>query len=362
MPPIRMISHSYADETNTNAQNLAVREIARRLDPARFTITLFHRDPPDPRLATRPNVRLRRLFSHGKAATILATTLLGSYDVNFYVRNEWVDAAYLRARSVLAPRQIAVYHVLSSLDAIPDQTVLSGVVQAIRRSQMVVSNSRYVARSVASMLGVSTPVIRDIVDLDRFSPDPERVRHTGPVRFLFAGSLQEWKRPGLVLDAAEAVPDCEFRIVGSGPLRDELEARSARLHNVRMDPAMPQTMLADVMRRSDVFLFPSGPYEGAPQVVAQAAASGLPVVAFDAYDTEAVQHGRTGYLVRSEREMTASVRSLADHAGLRAGFGAAGRELVQRRFDPASIVPLWEDGLRRALRDARTGVGAAPTR
>jgi phosphatidylinositol alpha 1,6-mannosyltransferase len=157
------------------------------------------------------------------------------------------------------------------------------------------------------------------------------------------------------------MPHCEFRIVGSGPLQGDLEARSAHLPNVRMEPAIPQARLADLMRTSDVFLFPSGRFEGAPQVLAQAAASGLPVIAFDGYDTEAVEHGRTGHVVGSEREMIASARSLADDADLRARFGAAGRELAERRFDPRSIVPQWEDAVRRTLRDARDGVGSRPS-
>jgi glycosyltransferase involved in cell wall biosynthesis len=353
MPPIRMISHSYADESNTNAQNLAVREIARRLDPRRFEISLLYRDTPDPRLATQENVRLRRLFSRGRAATILGSTLLGGYDVNFYVRNEWVDALYLQARPIVAPRQIAVYHVLTALDTITDDAAVSAFVRGIQHSQMVVSNSPYVARSVESMLGVSTPVIRDMVDLDRFAPDARAKIDPGRVRFLFAGSLQERKRPWLVLAAAEAVPDGDFHIVGSGPLQHELETRSAQLDNVRMSPAMPQRMLAELMREVDVFLFPSTRFEGAPQVLAQAAASGLPVIAFDEYDTEAVEHRRTGYLVSSEREMIEAVKILAGNAGLRTMMGTAGRELAGRRFEPRSIVSQWEDAIWLTLLESR---------
>jgi glycosyltransferase involved in cell wall biosynthesis len=349
MAPIRMISHSYADESNTNAQNLAVREIAHRLDPLRFAITLFYRDAPDPRLASQANVRLRRLLSHGKAATILGSTLLGGYDVNFYVRNEWVDAFYLRARPMVAPRQLAVYHVLSAIDTIRDATVVSALVRGIQHSQMVVSNSPYVARSVETMLGITTPVIRDMVDLDRFAPDRRPRIDRGSTRFLFAGSLQEGKRPWLVLAAAEAEPQSDFHIVGSGPLLQDLQVQSAKLDNVRISPAMPQRMLAELMREADVFLFPSSRREGAPQVLAQAAASGLPVIAFDEYETEAVDHGRTGYLVASEREMIQAVRVLGGDAGLRTRMGAAGRELAERRFDPRSIVPQWEDAIQRAL-------------
>jgi glycosyltransferase involved in cell wall biosynthesis len=353
MPPIRMISHSYADESNTNAQNLAVREIARRLDPHRFAITLFYRDTPDPRLVSQANVRLRRLLSRGRAATILGSTLLGGYDVNFYVRNEWVDAVYLRARPILAPRQIAVYHVLTALDTITDDTVVSAFIRGIQHSQMVVSNSPYVARSVESMLGVTTPVIRDMVDLDRFVPGAGAKIDPSRVRFLFAGSLQERKRPWLVLTAAQAVPDCDFHIVGSGPLQHDLEDRSVRLDNAQMTPAMPQRMLAKLMRESDVFLFPSTRFEGAPQVLAQAAASGLPVIAFDEYDTEAVEHGRTGYLVSSEREMIDAVKALAGNAGLRRMMGTAGRDLAERRFDPRSIASQWENAIRVTLLDSR---------
>jgi glycosyltransferase involved in cell wall biosynthesis len=336
-----------------NAQNLAVREIARRLDPDHFEITLFYREHPDPRLAARPNVRLRRLLSHGKAATILGSILLGDYDVNFYVRNDWLDAKYLHVRPFLAPRQIAVYHVLTALDTIADERVARAFVRGIQRSHVVVSNSPYVAKSVESVLGVSTPVIRDMVDLDRFAPASPGLSGSSVVRFVYAGSLQERKRPRLVIAAAQALPDAEFHIVGSGPLQGELARRSVRLGNVHMSPAMPQRGLAELLRSADVFLFPSSRNEGAPQVLAQAAATGLPIVAFDEYDTEAVQNGRTGYLVSSEREMLEAARTLAGDSSLRGAMGAAARELAVERFAPELILPQWEQVIQRAIVDTR---------
>src|SRR5712691_13186069 len=112
---IRLITPSYADEDNTNAQNLTVKEIARRMDPDRFEITLFVRTRPDPRVAGRPNVRILRFRAHGKALTFLSASLLGGYDVNSPVRNDWVDALYLRARPLMAPGQVAVYHVVAAI-------------------------------------------------------------------------------------------------------------------------------------------------------------------------------------------------------------------------------------------------------
>jgi glycosyltransferase involved in cell wall biosynthesis len=348
-----MISHAYADESNVNAQNLAVGEIARRLDPDRFEITLFYREPPDPRLVATSNVRLRRLFSHGKAATVLGSTMFGGYDVNFYVRNDWVDAACLRLRPYLAPRQIAVYHVLTALDTITEERTISAFVRGIQRSQMVAGNSPYVARSVESLLGVSTPVIRDMVDLERFAP-ATRARHKdGVVRFLYAGSLQERKRPWLVIAAAEVLPEMDFHIVGSGPLQRDLERRVARLGNVRMSPAVPQRLLAELMRDADVFLFPSTRMEGAPQVLAQAAATGLPIIAFDAYDTEAVEGGRTGYLVSSEREMLEAAMALAADSNLRASMGRRSRALAEARFAPQLIMSQWERAIQETLLDWR---------
>ena len=353
--PIRMISHSYVDEANTNAQNLTVKEIARRLDPDRFAITLFASGSPDSRLLHRPNVRVVRFGQHGRAAGFLRRSLCGSYAVNFYVRNEWVDALYLRTRPILARKQVAAYHVVAGLgDRDDDPPVFDAFARGIRRCQVVACNSDHVADTVEARLGMRLPVIRNGVNRERFYPDQRPRRPTRP-QVLFVGSLQERKRPRVLLDAAAQIPEAEFRIIGSGPLRDEIATLAQELPNVSLLPTVEQSKLAAEMRQADIFLLTSASptSEGAPQVLAQAAASGLPIVAFAAYRPEAVIDHENGFAVRDDQEMVEKVRLLVGRPDLRSTMAETGLDLVKERFDWDRIVRQWEDMLEDAV--ARVG-------
>lgn len=87
---------------------------------------------------------------------------------------------------------------------------------------------------------------------------------------------------------------------------------------------------------ADLFLFPSHYREGVPRAILEAAATGLPVVAFDVPGVrEAVIDNRTGFLVadRDLGRLTNSVRTLLDDKALRLRMGLEARRFVQEYFD-----------------------------
>ena len=52
---ITVFTPSFADESNTNAQNLTVKEVVTRLDPSRFRVLMLGAGRTDPRIAARPS-------------------------------------------------------------------------------------------------------------------------------------------------------------------------------------------------------------------------------------------------------------------------------------------------------------------
>jgi colanic acid/amylovoran biosynthesis glycosyltransferase len=95
------------------------------------------------------------------------------------------------------------------------------------------------------------------------------------------------------------------------------------------------------MRRASVLAAPSataadGDAEGLPNVVVEAAASGLPVVGtMHSGIPEAIEDGVTGFLVPESDAGTLAAR-LAGVLGseeLRRDMGAAARRLAERKFD-----------------------------
>ena len=94
------------------------------------------------------------------------------------------------------------------------------------------------------------------------------------------------------------------------------------------------------MRRADVFFFPSV-IEGHPQVLGQAASCGIPAVAMDVYRPDYVVHGETGYLVKSENELSEKLDLLLTDQDLRLTMSAAAaRHALQ--FDWDKITRDWE--------------------
>jgi glycosyltransferase involved in cell wall biosynthesis len=91
---------------------------------------------------------------------------------------------------------------------------------------------------------------------------------------------------------------------------------------------------------ADILLFPSYYREGLPRVVLEAAATGLPTVAFDVPGVrEAVQHNETGHLVeyRDVSALTQKVQELIQNEEKRIQMGRVARAMVEKKFDIRAI-------------------------
>jgi colanic acid/amylovoran biosynthesis glycosyltransferase len=171
------------------------------------------------------------------------------------------------------------------------------------------------------------------VDLDRFRPG-EGAREPGLV--LHVGRLVEKKGTRVLIDALAGLPDARLVVIGDGPLRAGLERRAGP--QVQFLGALPSDEVAQWMRRASVLAAPSltaadGDSEGLPNVVVEAAASALPVVATDHSGIpEAVEDGSTGFLV-PEGDAGALAGALATALGAGPAMGRAARALAEARFD-----------------------------
>lgn len=183
-------------------------------------------------------------------------------------------------------------------------------------------------------------LIRSGVELDRFGqpivpPAVMRRQLDIPTGALVVGSVTRLSPQKAPLDLVAAfayihqqLPDVWFLIVGDGPMRAEVEARTKA---IGLDKRVIFTGLRrdipELMAALDIFVL-SSLWEGLPRVLPQAMATGLPIVATEADGTtEAVVDGENGYLVeRGQPDLLAGkVLALLADANLREKLGQNGR-------------------------------------
>jgi len=179
-------------------------------------------------------------------------------------------------------------------------------------------------------------VIPNGIDVDWFTPDPER-RAERPT-LVFLGRLKAYKRVDLVIDALQRLVadglDVELLVAGEGEEERALRARVERLglgDRVEMLGFLDEDAKRDLLRRAWLHVLTSAK-EGWGISNLEAAACGTPSVVSDAPGLrESVQDGRTGVLVpHGDVEALAGAigRLLRDH-DLREHLGRQARTFAE---------------------------------
>src|SRR5882757_2124046 len=110
---LKVFTPSFADDAGTNAQNLTVKEVVARLDPARFRVTMFFWQPPDPRIAARRNTILLPWRKRGNTLRTLLHMMTDVPDVYFFPRVGPLDEKFFGLRRMLRWRTAVVTYIVS---------------------------------------------------------------------------------------------------------------------------------------------------------------------------------------------------------------------------------------------------------
>jgi glycosyltransferase involved in cell wall biosynthesis len=335
--PITIFTPSFADESNTNAQNLTVKEIVARLPPELFRVIMICAGNPDPRIASRKNTKLLPYYRCGNAAHLLLRSLLCRPDVYFYPRLGPLDRAWFTVQRRFAWPTSLVTHVVSSMAGVAEN---DPVVQSILQADAVFANSAFVAQTVRQRFAVDAGTIYNGIDQRFFFPG-SLCGTRPPLRVLYAGSFQPHKRPEVVIRQAAKFPAVMFRLAGQGKCQVACRGLAAQLgcRNVVFLGHLSPLELGDEMRRAGIFLFPSID-EGHPQVLGQAAACGLPAIAMNSYRPEYVVNGQTGFLLESDEDIPPKLELLISNSALRHAMSVAATRHSQK-FDWDRIAEQW---------------------
>ena len=250
--------------------------------------------------------------------------------------------AYLATRGLPSARLVT-----SARNCKPEPNPLRRAVlkAAFRASARVICNSREMARYAAAYYGAPperTCVVLNGVDASRFAA--RRERHDG-LRIGTVGRIETQKNLDAFLDAAALVlatrPDATFEIVGDGSLRARYQAEVERRGLVGI-VSLPGTR-SDVpafLAAIDQFWLTSD-WEGTPNVVLEAMAAGLPVIATRVGGTpEVIDDASTGVLVDAGDAVGIAVAALrlAAEPDAAREMGRRAAEAVAARFSIAAMV------------------------
>jgi glycosyltransferase involved in cell wall biosynthesis len=254
-----------------------------------------------------------------------------------YVANAVAGVAHLRRRSrplITSARNCKVQGRVNQL----------ANVVAFRSSRAIIANSRDVAAYITRHYAAPAERIRVIynsIDIERFHPGP-RSDTTGPI--VAIGRLVEQKNHDLFLRAAAALnqqmSDTHFLIVGDGPLRDALEKQARGLGIAARVSFTGERGDVDAILRTASLFWLTSRWEGMPNVVLEAMASGVPVIATDVGGTrELIRSGVDGFVV-PPNDGDAFVRhsqELLANADTRQTYAAAARARAEM-FSTAHMV------------------------
>ena len=190
-------------------------------------------------------------------------------------------------------------------------------------------------------------VVSSGVDTEHFRPAVTRKTPAGSPRVLMAARLLWQKGVGEFIEAAKAVkekyPAACFELAGEWDsihpdAVDEGWIQSATDGGIIEFRGYLGAMNQQLPAR-DIFVLPSY-REGAPRVLLEAAACGLPVVTTDVPGCrDVVVEGVTGLLVppRDSRALARAIMKLLQNPELRWQMGRAGRQRIEADFDVRAI-------------------------
>lgn len=210
----------------------------------------------------------------------------------------------------------------------------------LRTADAVVAQTEHQRQLVRDNLGRDSVVIPNVWPVDALSPG----RADQPTA-LWVANLRWEKRPEMVLELAEAVPEVQFVMVG-GPmagneqLYEHILARQQDFPNFRYAGFVPFDQVGRQFESADIFINTSV-VEGFPNTFLQAWDAQLPIVA--SFDPDGLlKRERLGYHAEAVEAFAEHLRSLVADEALRRSLGERGKQYLRDNFSMEVVIPRLE--------------------
>lgn len=222
--------------------------------------------------------------------------------------------------------------------------------EKVEAADFVISVSEHNKEIILSKCGPSVAkkihVIHGGVDVGRLSPRPERTAGK-PLRILCVARFEEVKGHAFLLEACKILKErgvpFECGLVGEGALRSQIEnqiKRSGMSEEVLLLGPVPYDEVIEQFSRADVVVLATAPTangkrEGIPNVLKEAMACGVPVVASVSGGIPELVDEQCGILVRprNARAIADALQLLCGQPERRRQMGVVGRAKIVQEFN-----------------------------
>jgi L-malate glycosyltransferase len=337
-------------------------ELARRLDPRRYAVTLGCLRASGPlRQRLEPGaVRIAEFHPRGgidsaggiyQLLRLAAFLRRGRFDV-VHTHDLWSNLMGIPAARLASVRVIiSSCRDLSHTDwYTPRRRRILRRLQ--RSSSTVLANSSAIRDDLLARDGFGAEqvrVIRNGVDVDRFTVGGDRMRlfpEAGNRKLVaLVGNMKsDVKGHWLLIEAAPAVvarfPHTSFVLIGDGCLRPQFENRIRELGLSENFVFLgSRTDIPELLASCDLAILPSLA-EGLPNAVLEYLAAGLPtIVTRVGGNGEILEDGRTGLLIppRDPEALAKALLRLLENPRLAQALGRAGQDHVRANFSFARL-------------------------
>ena len=241
----------------------------------------------------------------------------------------------------------------------------------LQRADALISDG-YAAKELPAMIGRPVDDVLKGVDVETFTPEGQSVRTEqgldGKRVVICVTRLVPIKNLPMMLDAMAIVrhtaPDVVLVLVGEGPQQPALAARVRQLgldDAVRFAGYQKQQATASWYRAADVFAL-SSDFDNSPNVVLEAMACGLPVVATDVGGLREYVQVPTNGLLTPKGDAAAfadALLTLLNDRERSTAIGRQNRHDAVTRFSWAASAARMRDVYERVIEDFRRRRGAS---
>lgn len=233
------------------------------------------------------------------------------------------------------------YAILDDLDTFQKRTYARPVERMRKiqryvtdRADVVVVPSLYM-KGIAEAWGVSPEKIVVIYNGVDLSTQRAVINNVGPSPLIVTSArLVPWKGVEGVIDAVARIPSAQLVVLGSGPLKEELEARAKERgaeKRIRFLGSVSHEEALSWYKAADVFVLNSN-YEGLSHALLQVMAQGTPIVATGiGGNVELLADGAAGHLVPvgDSMALTSGIKTLLTDTDYARTLSSRARSHVQ---------------------------------